>query len=157
VNVHVDERGNVLVNLAGTRKPRSHERSSDGRHIRVTETMEYGQFQARLDSENDGKVRFSEYGQHGWTGLEEMPDRLVHGKTGPHWADAAPIPRGQWLLGRYDFETRQATFFYPLERCCFTEDGGVSTRCEWWTTNVQMGRAWCEEHAYGVPHQGGKI
>jgi hypothetical protein len=58
-----------------------------------------------------GAVLFTETGKYGWTSLEQMPDKLVHGNPGPHYCEASSIPRGYYLLGIYNFKTETAEFF----------------------------------------------
>ena len=82
--------------------------------VSVREKMTYEQFQARCKELNGFKrVAFDERGKHGWTKLD-VDDRgpvLIPGQPGPHWADAAPWPREQKLIGTYDFNAGEATFF----------------------------------------------
>jgi hypothetical protein len=63
-------------------------------------------------------VRFDEFGKYGWTSIE--PDdkigiRLQPGNSGPHWIDASPVPRTQYLLATLNVNTGEARFFVPIE------------------------------------------
>jgi hypothetical protein len=84
----------------------------------TTEKMSFEEFKARCIELNDGKrVLFDEVGKHGWTKLDvdQNGPTLVPGQSGPHWCDAAPFPREQWLIGHYDFETGEAKFFRTVK------------------------------------------
>lgn len=76
------------------------------------EQMTFEQFKARLVAQRGERgVSFRETGKHGWTTIEDILDRKPGGHPGPHWCDAAPIPAGYYLLGKYDFNSGEATFF----------------------------------------------
>jgi glucose/arabinose dehydrogenase len=75
--------------------------------------MTFEEFKSTLTA-RFGRVAFDERGKHGWTSVEDILDRKPGGTPGPHWCDAAPIPRTQRLLGTYDFNSAVATFFIDL-------------------------------------------
>ncbi len=88
--------------------------------VTVTESMSFDAFKDRLHRKVGGhetwhdqriSISFREVGKHGWTSVEDILDKKPGGQSGPHWCDAAPIPCGQWLLGKYDFNAGVATFF----------------------------------------------
>jgi hypothetical protein len=79
----------------------------------ITKAMTFEEFKASLNSRFEGKVIFNEVGKHGWTSVEDILDKKPGGNPGPHWCDAAPIPRNGRLLGNYNFNTGIAEF-YPL-------------------------------------------
>lgn len=76
--------------------------------------MTADEFRATLTQKTGGKVRFVEVGKNGWTTVEDALGGRPGGRPGPHWIDAAPIPRTQRLLARYDCLTGEATFFCDL-------------------------------------------
>jgi hypothetical protein len=77
-----------------------------------TATISFEQFKSELIAKHGEKsVRFDEHGKHGWTSLEMIPEKLVHGTPGPHWCDASTVPRSTYLLGSYNFVTNTAQFF----------------------------------------------
>ncbi len=80
-----------------------------------SQPMKFEEFKAALTAKfGEDKVRFAETGKHGWTSLDQMPDRLTHGNPGPHWCDASPVPRTQRLLGKYDFVRGVGEFFVEV-------------------------------------------
>lgn len=77
--------------------------------------MTFEEFEAKLVAKFGEKgVRFREHGKHGWTSLDQLPEKLSFGNPGPHWCDASPIPATQRLLGTYNFNTKTAMFFVEL-------------------------------------------
>ncbi len=77
----------------------------------MVKQMTADEFKAILIEQTGGKVRFDEVGKHGWTSVEDILDKAPGRRPGPHWIDAAPVPRTQRLLGKYDCVTGTATFF----------------------------------------------
>ncbi len=73
--------------------------------------MSFEEFKATLIAKH-GKVIFDEVGKNGWTSIEDILDKKPGGTPGSHWCDASSVPRGQYLLGKYDFNTEIATFFF---------------------------------------------
>ncbi len=81
----------------------------------MVKQMTFEEFKASL-TRRFGRVLFDEHGKHGWTGVDDILDRKPGGNPGPHWCDAAPCPRGDRLLGKYDFNAGTATFFPVWDR-----------------------------------------
>lgn len=70
----------------------------------------FEEFKSTLD-QRFGRVRYDEHGQNGWTSVDDILEKKPGGRPGPHWCDAAPIPSTGTLVGTYDFNTGEATFF----------------------------------------------
>jgi hypothetical protein len=73
--------------------------------------MTFEQFKTECESRCSTHVGYDEVGKHGWTTLDEFPERIKTGQLGPHWADAHPVPRTGRLIGKYDFVTATAVFY----------------------------------------------
>ena len=55
-------------------------------------------------------VFFREEGKHGWTSVENILNESFKSDAGPHWIDAC-VPKSQYLLGYYNFNSGEAKFF----------------------------------------------
>lgn len=87
----------------------------------ITKAMTFEEFKAAIASRFGKNVIYDERGKHGWTGVESILDGKPVSNPGPHWCDAAPIPRNGRLLGNYNFNTGIAEFYPLWTRAGFVE------------------------------------
>jgi hypothetical protein len=80
---------------------------------RTNQPMTFDQFKSRLTAKF-GRVMFDEHGQNGWSSVADILERKPGGTPGPHWCDAAALPRTGRLLGTYNFNVGTGTFYVEV-------------------------------------------